>query len=400
MSSSGRNKGGKGLGKGGGRKAVPTFSAGVQAPHQRKDHRNLGLPAGMTATGLALGVLKDDAKKLAHTPSVQSAASDITASLRRSRRQQALDPENEGLSRPDRTGGGGLLSGRAKPSTTSAMDTTQDNKSVMTPLLANKSFKEGTYRVHVKGARDKAGTSGIRPYFTQSGTRAWTEEHETVRNALGARLMADKGFTPLNSGTSSWGAENSHMARKAMHGPDDVLNAPPASVHQNTEMLGIETGVEHLEKQWGDRLRVKITGYIHDEKQGTLAGTLKAFRYKIHLQDDQGEWNKVFDHIGSGLRGNIDQNEARGWRDQVKALTPDSKPLRSLKQAPSGGFLPGKGVQGAAPSESAIRKGSSSSALSPMVTDMRHGSTIFNRSQALSKMQNIVKARAKQITGS
>jgi hypothetical protein len=117
-------------------------------------------------------------------------------------------------------------------------------------------------------------------------------------------------------------AENSHVHAGSMFGPNDILSAPPASIHQNTEWLAIESGIKSLRKKYeknspAEELRIKSTGYVHEK--GTLQGTLKASRYKIYFGG-----KKVFDHVAYGDRNNIDKKETLALQNQVKGLTPKS----------------------------------------------------------------------------
>lgn len=158
-------------------------------------------------------------------------------------------------------------------------------------------------------------------------------------------------------------AEISHAFAGSFYAPNDDVSGHPASVHQNTEWLAIETGVKGLISN-GVYPTVKVPHYVHDKTDPKLSGTLKAARFKIYLGGQ-----KVFDHVAVGNRGNIDPDEANDLYNKVLSLghLPQPSPF-SL-----GAKLP-KGIHGPAPDLITIQQNRTNSASNPMFTDISHGS--------------------------
>lgn len=225
---------------------------------------------------------------------------------------------------------------------------------------ADKSYKADTYRLHWKGTRDTQGrTSGNIPHIGSRDEKGWTKEHDATRKRFGEHLGAT--VPGITNPFGSHLAENSHVHAGSLFGPNDILSAPPASIHQNTEWLAIESGIKHLQKKsstLGGELRIKSTGYVH--AAGPLDGTLKSARYKIYIDSA-----KVFDHVSFGGRGNIDKDESAALLTRVKALNSFS-PAVSLHGTSA------KGVHGTAPSIDDARRGqrSGKSISHPQFTDL------------------------------
>jgi hypothetical protein len=228
--------------------------------------------------------------------------------------------------------------------------------------INKQAFKSGTYRIRWKGRRLASGrTSGNVPYIGTRDSRKWSEHHNAVRKRLDVQLGAVPGFqNPF--GTHF--AENSHLQAGSLFGTNDTLSAPPASIHQNTEALAIETGIKSLRKRGnaalGGELRMKVTGYVHES--GPSEGMLKAARHKVYIGG-----RKVLDHASFGERGNIDKDEARHLDKRVRGLTFKSPGARLFAAS-----VP-HGAPGAAPSEADARAGQRSrqSHLHPQFTDLR-----------------------------
>lgn len=229
----------------------------------------------------------------------------------------------------------------------------------------DKTYKNGTTRVHWKGPRggdDK--TSGVEAHFTESYRGTWNKSHQKIRNQLGDRLNKTKTITPQSNGKSKWYAENSHLIAGSLYGSCDSLNAPPASVHQNTEWESIEEGIKILIKE-GKKPVIKVTGYLHES--GEDKGCLKCARYKIYI-----DGKKVFDHVADGKRGDIDKQEVSNLTRSVRELTKDSTEISSFGKPPNG---LGDTTR---PTESEIKKSSLASVdvnntrtvSSPMFTDV------------------------------
>lgn len=229
----------------------------------------------------------------------------------------------------------------------------------------DKSYKMGTVRLHWKGFRHADGrTSGNTPFIGTRDNKAWSQPHADRRNALGSWLRINREgiFNPFGM---SHLAENSHLHAGSFLGVNDTLSAPPASIHQNTEWLAIETGIKGLKRKadhdptFGD-LRIKSTGYVFDS--GPNKGWLKAARYKVYINE-----RKVFDHVTDGSRGNIDKNESRGLQQHVAALHKLS-PMVSLH-----GKVPNS-VFGTPPTEYQAIQGqrSANSETHPQFTDLEY----------------------------
>ena len=251
--------------------------------------------------------------------------------------------------------GGGLLEMRTRPST-DGNPTSVKNQARIAELADNKRYKEGAIRTHFKGFRDNQDmTPGIRPYIVESEPRNWTAEHREIRDAMSANLKRRNSFTPFENGSA---AENSHLWATSLGGPNDRTNAPPASIHQNTEFLAIEQGLKVLTEQHGDRIRSKVTGYIDP-----TTGELNSARYKIYHQED-GNWVKKFDHLTDGRRSNIDLEEARGLRDAVQNVVNIPK-----IGAHAAAVVKGIMINSTAPAREAILAGRGNSIFSPLYTD-------------------------------
>jgi len=194
-------------------------------------------------------------------------------------------------------------------------DTKSANDKQITQLKANKEYKNLTQRIHWKGERNSSTkeTFGISPKITKRKKDNWDIIHISKRNELGKHLTKNLHYT----GFKAHAAENSHLVAGSNYGPNDILSAPAASVHQNTEMLAIENAVKDLIKK-GVNPIIKVTGYVHSE--GNLKGTLKASRYKIYIGG-----KKKFDHLLDGSRSNIDLTEATYLENSVKGLTASSQ---------------------------------------------------------------------------
>ncbi len=263
-----------------------------------------------------------------------------------------------------------MLSMRTKPDSgeSATLNSTRIESNLVTQTNS-KAYKEDTTKIHWKGGRDSSGkTTGLAPFITERDGQGWSTEHEQARNKLSGDLMKRTGFTPLDNGSSSWGAENSHLVAGSLWGPNDALSAPAASVHQNTEWLAIEEGIKALSKRsdLGGELRFKTTGYVHES--GEHKGTLKAARFKIYVGD-----KKVFDHLTDGQRGNIDAEEAKALKSHVEGLSSTSSAVNPAHSKHFGDTGPAKGVVGSAPTLSEV-KGTGSrlpSESSPMFTDVR-----------------------------
>lgn len=231
------------------------------------------------------------------------------------------------------------------------------------PQPTDKSYKDGTYRLHWKGERTNSGTSGNEPFVDSRDSKAWTADHDERRRQLSDHLQAN--VPGIQNPFGAHFAENSHIHAGSLFGTNDVLSAPPASIHQNTEWLAIESGIKHLQGSMPDRVRIKSTGYVHDD--GPQQGTLKASRYKIYIDD-----KKVFDHVSMGARGNIDKDEYTALEGRVKGLTGTSPAANLHNHAP-------KGIHGTAPTKDDARDGQrrGRSQSHPQFTDLSHmeGST-------------------------
>jgi hypothetical protein len=228
------------------------------------------------------------------------------------------------------------------------------------PQPTDKSYKTGTYRVHWKGNRDDHDrTSGNEPFIGSRDSKSWTTSHDSLRKDFSDHLKSTD--PSMQNPFGQHFAENSHLHAGSLFGPNDVLSAPPASIHQNTEWLAIEGGIKHLQETNPGNVRIKSTGYVHDK--GELRGTLKAARYKVYV-----DGNKVFDHVTTGARGNIDKDEYHQLKGRVKALTGTS-PQVSLN-----GTVP-KGTHGTAPTLQEARQGQRDgfSKTHPQFTDLQHG---------------------------
>lgn len=194
-------------------------------------------------------------------------------------------------------------------------------------------FKPGVQiiRVKWKGKIDAQGKStGLRPFITTRQKKGWTKEHKLVRKKF-EETMKDE---TASAEFATWLAENSHMLAGSLYGPNDIINAPPATIHQNTEWLAIESGVKKLEKQFPNRVLTKISGDVHGA--GALAGSLHSGRFKIYL-----DGHKVFDHEASGTRSYITVKEADDLHNTVKGLSslsphlPVKKGLSTLLSPPT-----------------------------------------------------------------
>ncbi len=244
------------------------------------------------------------------------------------------------------------FSGRA--TTPSNTPTEPANRARVSAMMQGKAYKAGTVRLHWKGFRDAGrATTGITPHITTRMGTSWTQEHVAARNAFGNWLQGR--ISPAEFAGHL--AENSHILAGSLYGPNDELNAPPASVHQNTEWLAVETGIKHLASKEGvsDKLRIKATGYVHAE--GEFQGVLKAARYKIYIAG-----KLVFDHVTLGDRDAIDKNEASGLFRRVAELSEESEEIsRNGRRS--------RLWKVAAPTERQLSHGHGSSHRSPAFTD-------------------------------
>lgn len=238
-------------------------------------------------------------------------------------------------------------------------------------FIFGKSYKTNAIRVQWKGTRSSGGTSGIELGITTRDSRSWSGEQVKRNQELGAQFLKDSSFTGI--GRWGHGAEISHAIAGSNYGPNDELSAHPASVHQNTEWLAIETGVKDL-INGGVVPIVKVTQYVHDGTDG-LSGTLKAARYKIYIGK-----NKVFDHVALGNRGNIDSGESNVLYSEVSSLSSSSTSLSTSST---------KGLHGTPPSLSSIRSNRTDSSKSPMFTDISYNSTVLTGGKALKYMQGL-----------
>ncbi len=296
--------------------------------------------------------------KIARTP-----AGIVKPTGMRTRRQHAADVK-AGLAQPlkwddfllpSRTPGAHIGStGRA----------VSDSQAVSAPKFIGKSYKTGTFRLHWKGLRNASGgTSGITPFLTTRSDKRWTKSHDLKRREFSDTLLKGKGFT---NPFAKHGAENSHLIAGSLYGPNDVLSAPPASIHQNTEWLAIEEGIKQLMKT--SEVRLKATGYVHES--GTEQGRLKAARYKIYVHDGT-QFNKAFDHVSDGARGNIGKSDVKDLRQQVAGLGTTPLPV-----------WPGNGISGNAPSLSDAKSGHESSIQSKLFTDLKTSVAQVHQGQA------------------
>lgn len=245
------------------------------------------------------------------------------------------------------------------------------------------SYKSGTVRLHWKGIRDVNGlTSGNKPFVGVRDKKKWEEPHENKRNALG-KLLPGRHPGITNPFGMSHLAENSHVHAGSFYGVNDVLSAPPASIHQNTEWLAIESGIKNLKRKadndpgFGD-VRMKSTGYVFDS--GIYKGMLKAARYKVYING-----RKVLDHVSDGMRGNIDKDESRGLQNKVSSLSKLS-PMANLHGSPV------KGVTGTPPTLLDAIQGqrSGTSYKHPQFTDLQVGhNTRLTGATALSHMKSL-----------
>lgn len=237
-----------------------------------------------------------------------------------------------------------------------------------------KSYKSNTTRVHWKGDRDGDGyTSGIKLAVSERDGKKWSDNHNAACQALSAQFLSD----PNHQGVGRYqvGAEISHAIAASNYAPNDELSAHPASAHQNTEWLAIETGVKQLIAK-GTDFRVKVTHYVHDGVEGTK-GTLKAARYKIYISG-----KKVFDHLALGDRGNIDSAESNYLTNKVANL--DNNSIAATKF-----FGSVKGIKGYAPSAQDIAANRSDSSKSPMFTDLKKkDNTILKKADALNEAKS------------
>ncbi|WP_338847051.1 hypothetical protein V8J88_25210 [Massilia sp. W12] len=193
-----------------------------------------------------------------------------------------------------------------------------------------KSYKTGTVRVKFKGDRDSSGfTSGTSLGGARIDRAAWTPDQKKVRDHLSAHLMSDSSFVPATNKTSKWGSEIAHSRAQHAGGLSDPLGAQPASVHSNIEDMAREEGQKRLKELHGDNVRIKSTIYVHES--GDLAGTVKAARHKIYFKNASGDWEKKFDHLQDGARGNINKSEAEALKKHVSGLSLSSPTIGSRK---------------------------------------------------------------------
>ena len=243
-----------------------------------------------------------------------------------------------------------------------------------------RSYKSGTYRVHWKGYRDSSGkTTGVEPSKAEGrGSKPWSKGHKNVAEKM-TQMLRDETDRAATGPRNNVYVENSHLIAAINWGPNDELSAPPASAHQNTEWLAIETGVKALIKSGMTDMRIKVTGYVYDSSNPDKAGMLKASRYKIYLNG-----KKVFDHFSDGERTNIDRTEANRLTDHIKELT-HASPSTELHRW----FFSSKGLSDMPPpSQGDIEKGQKSSAKSPMFTDVEDNKKIYTGQAALDHVKS------------
>jgi RHS repeat-associated protein len=203
-----------------------------------------------------------------------------------------------------------------------------------------------------KGPSDEEGkTTGVKPYMTGRQSKSWSKIHKAVRDKFAASQKGEIAEPEF----ANWLAENSHILAGSLYGPNDILNAPPASVHQNTAWLAIESGIKKLDAKFPGRIRIKASGIV--PLSGGLAGTLESGRYKVYLGD-----KKVFDHTVSGTLEYITVDEAEALHQSVVNISDATPALPSKK---------GLSTSKSAPTEEEMSTGHLSSYRSPAFTGLQ-----------------------------
>lgn len=252
------------------------------------------------------------------------------------------------------------------------------NKALVTDLIQNKEYKDDVLRLHWKGQRVNGLTPGIEPFIRKRPADNWAPEHVQGRKDLSNKLADDPDRVPLSNGRGVWFAENSHLVAATLFGPSDQPSAPYAGHPQNSEWLMIEEGLKDLAETHGSSaIRFKVTGYLFNS--GEWMGTLKASRYKIYING-----NKVFDHLASGLRGNIDTDEGPKLREHVINLHAKSpvKNLHGIQKRKLGGVSPTL--------KELTKSVVSSSSTHPYFTGGEENGLTMNRAQADARAKALV----------
>lgn len=228
-----------------------------------------------------------------------------------------------------------------------------------------------------KGPRDASGkTTGIRVYVTSRMHKSWTKSHRAAAQAAAAKISALPGYQGLSNGKTVWYVENSHLVAASLYGPNDILSAPPASVHQNTEWLAIEEGLKKLVKNNPALdVRFKVTGYYDTALRANPV--LYMARFKIYVNKQL-----VFNHYSNGARNNIDENESEDLKQKVVNLH-NAAPLPGTHKGVSATLDP--------PAEAAMQAGHLSSVGHPAHTDLMDvdGKTVYVGQKAMDRMQEL-----------
>ena len=249
------------------------------------------------------------------------------------------------------------------------------NQARVKALKQGKAYKDGTFRIHFKGEKEAVqhsfGTFNFTRDYTSgtplSGARisrsGWSSDQTAINQDFGKKLMQTPDFTGAKNSKSYHGAEIAHLRAQHAGGLTDPLGAQSASWHSNVEDMAREEGQAHLAKHFVGDVRLKSTAYIH--QSGDLAGTVKASRHKIYFRNNDGNWEKKFDHLQDGARGNINKSEARDLKETVKNLSPNS-PNVTLHLFTKG-ILRNSSVS----TQNKFVPKSNDTALSPYFTDLR-----------------------------
>lgn len=269
------------------------------------------------------------------------------------------------------------------------------NQQKVENLRQDKAYKQDTFRVHFKGDRlddFTTTTTGNRLGGAHIDRSSWTQDQKKVSRHLSDELKSQSGFIPALNAHGTHGAEIAHVRRQAAGGLSDPLGAQPASVHYNIEDMAREEAMEKLHKKYGDLVRMKTTVYVHGD------GTVKARREKIYFMNTAtGQWEKKFDHLQDGHRGNIDKDEAKALKSKVSNLNPESQNVdlhpewREIK--PAKGIKPGTSVK----SQADFVPPRNDTKDSPYFTDLKSGKTLLTGQAADLHMRAVLAEAAKNI---
>ncbi|MDN7182521.1 hypothetical protein M0D69_31775 [Caballeronia sp. SEWSISQ10-4 2] len=180
--------------------------------------------------------------------------------------------------------------------------------------------------VYVSGA---AVTSGIlvRP-GEHAARQVWPLEMLSVRSKF-ATKVASPNLTPITNGMSSWFVELSHANRHAAFGREEVLNAMPSTVGQNTQQLVLENiAMARAKADPSLHISMKVTDYVN-AKTG-----IAEYRRLKYFATVKSQTVKIVDERMVMARGDIGKNEVSALTSRVTKQIADilSGAMAPLKQ--------------------------------------------------------------------